>query len=186
MNRIASHCKNIFSRSSSHRVIGLSFLVLLSACGFQTLHGSQNDSAEVMNSGFIIEAPTTPIGRQLKEALEDKLNVRGHADKNAKYRVSVNITATNSGVGVARDGTASRYNITLESLYQVIRMADKKLMFSGNVRHIASYNNQTNNYFSTYVSEQDATRRGINELGEMYRQRIAALLTHPEQASITP
>ncbi len=182
MNKITLSSKNRFFRSSGHLVIGLSFLVLLSACGFQSMYGTQSSSAEALNSGFIIEAPTTPIGRQLKEALEDKMNVNNNDAATAKYRLVAGITATNSGVGVARDGTASRYNITLDSLYQLIRISDKKLIFSGNIRHLASYNNQTNNYFSTFISERDATNRGINELGEMYRQRIAALLNNPEIA----
>lgn len=158
-------------------------LLLLAACGFQPMHGEQSDSAATLLAGFVVEAPNDTLGREFKQNLEDRLNPGGHVPDKALYKLVVELTSGVSGVGVARDGTASRYNIVLNSPYTLTRISDGKVIHRGTVRHLASYNNQTNSYFSTFISERDATRRGLVELSKMYRQRMAVVVTQRQTGS---
>lgn len=108
------------------------------------------------------------MARQFTNNLEDMLNYEG----TPAYKLDVVLTQSVVGIGVARDGTASRYNLVLNSTYKLIRIADGKEVDSGSLGNFTSYNNPNNQYFSTYVSEQDARKRGIKELAELYRQRL--------------
>lgn len=167
------------SRVTSHQspVTVILLAGLLSACGFQPLYGSKEGFKERLASVYIDPIPER-MGQVLKTKLEDKLNPRGLSE-NPDYRLIVTLTSTASAMGVGRDGTISRYNVNLTSSYQLLNAHDNSLVTSGDLRHTSSYNNVSNAYFSTFVSEQDAIKRGVAELAELYRQRLAAYLAHP-------
>lgn len=115
------------------------------------------------------------MGQQFQQNLEDRLN-SGGVPANPAYTLAVSLGNATSGMGVARDGTVSRYNVILSSGYTLTRLADRKIIQQDTINHVSSFNNPANQYFSTYISQKDAQRRGIMELSELYRQRIGALL----------
>ena len=164
--------------------------VLLAGCGFQPLYGKKSTDlqASKLRAGVKIDSiPEAHDGQQLKIALEDLLNPDGGVPANPVYRLSVtSIHTTTTPIGVARDGTVSRYNVYMASKYVLYRNSDDKPISSGNISYVNSYNNLTNAYFSTYISQADATKRGITELSELYRQRLAIYLDAgaPEQENI--
>ena len=163
----------------SHRrclVLGAWCLVLLSAasCGFSPMYSKANDKA--LASGIVIEAPSDRMGRQLQENLEDRLNPDGRIPARPAYKLVVTLGTTVSGMGVDRAGTVSRYNVILASNYKLIDLSDNKVVQGGELKHVSSYNNQANQYFSTIISERDSMERGMTELSELYRQRIGSWL----------
>lgn len=149
----------------------------LSACGFQPMYGH----SELGIAGVTVE--TSSGDRRLNQifsaALEDKLNPSGRIPASPQYRLAADLTSSITGLGVSRDGTASRYNVNLISTYQLYKIGEDKPVASGSLRHVSSYNNLPNQYYSTYVSEQDAMRRGVAELAELFRQRLAPYLAAP-------
>ncbi len=70
----------------------------------------------------------------------------------------------------------SLYNLYLNTKYTLYRTSDDKPITSGTLNYVDSYNNLTNAYFSTYISADDATKRGVAELSELYRERLAVYL----------
>lgn len=155
-------------------------LATLTACGFKPLYGSKayEDGHSQVFAGVIVE-PIPGGGRmeqQFRINLEDKLNPRGRVPADPAYRLTTTLASQSAAIGVARDGTVSRYNVYLDSDYALYRTADNKKIAVGHVRHVSSYNNQTNAYFSTYISEQDAIKRGVEELAEIYRARLSTYL----------
>lgn len=178
-------------QSSEHRVQGifsalctLITVLSLSACGFHPLYGKkETGSVSQLTAGVRIDPIPGRDGQLFKIALEDRLNPGGVVPGNAAYRLHVTFTNSESAIGVSRDGTVSRYNVYVTSTYALYRVADGKAITSGSLSHVGSYNNLINSYFSTYVSEEDAVKRGITELSELYRQRLAAYLDAgaPEQ-----
>ena len=168
-------CRN--TEMQKHGLSASAFLLsafLLSACGFSPMYSKAND--KVLASGVLIEAPNDRLGRQLKENLEDRLNPEGRIPAKPAYKLVVTLGNVTSGMGVDRAGTVSRYNVTLASSYKLIDLSDNKVVQGGELKHVSSYNNQTNQYFSTIISERDSMERGITELAELYRQRIGAWL----------
>jgi LPS-assembly lipoprotein len=156
-------------------------VLLLTGCGFKPLYGarSQNTQTAALLDGVKIDYVSVSkerMGQQLKIILEDRLNPGGAVPANPKYRLKVDLKETISAIGVAQDGTVSRYNLYLNSAYTLYRIADGQQMTSGSISNVSSYNNVTNAYFSTYISKEDAIKRGITELSEMYRARLSAYL----------
>ncbi|MDE3016806.1 MAG: hypothetical protein KGI29_07835 [Pseudomonadota bacterium] len=151
---------------------------LLTACGFRPLYGKKTDAdpGSRVFAGVSIDKIPDRMGQQLQANLEDRLNPDGAVPANPGYRLAVLLSDSTIPIGVARDGTVSRYNVYLSSTYTLYRTADGKAIDSGTINDVSSYNNSTNDYFSTYISEQDAIKHGVQELSELYRARLAAYL----------
>lgn len=147
--------------------------LLAASCGFEPMYGKKNQQA--LAAGVKIETQNDAIGHQFKQDLEDALNPTGVPPR-PEYLLKVSVQTAASAIGVARDGTVSRYNVVLGSNYMLQRISDGKILQKNQVQHVSSFNNQTNQYYSTYISEKDAISRGIKELAELYRQRIGAIL----------
>lgn len=183
-------CRN----SKLHTLNSILILLFLASCGFHPVYGNSSDLPEtsLIRAGVKVSAsasgttatlPTsgdssfdnssaTSMARQFANNLEDMLN----SESAPAYKLNVSISYTNVGVGVARDGTASRYNLIINSGYTLTRISDGKAVDSGSISSVSSYNNPNNQYFSTYISEQDARKRAIKELVELYRHRLLAFV----------
>ncbi len=155
------------------RTVGVFMLLALAGCGFSPMYGAA--SKQALEGGVRIKTSSDASGRQLHDELEDRLNPQG-LPANPRYMLKVTLTSASAAIGVARDGTVSRFNVMLDSQYELVRLSDNKIIQNGDLSHVASFNNQPNQYFSTYISEKDAIRRGITELSELYRQRIGLRL----------
>lgn len=168
----------VFSISLRSKTLIALAVLGLTGCGFQPLYSQDKQyKTEQLLGGIDIEPVSGRPGQLLTAELEDLLNPGGKVPANPKYRLNTTLTLSESAIGVARDGTVSRYNIYLDSYYQLYRVADDQLMTSGNVLHVSSYNNTLNEYYSTYVAQEDAYKRGVTELAQLFRQRIGAYLT---------
>lgn len=152
--------------------------MFLCSCGFQPMYGKKPQGNTDALAGVYIEKVSGEgrMAQQFRTDLEDKLNPGGKIPANPAYSLSVSLVSTESAIGVARDGTISRYNLYLDSTYSLKEYGTEKVIANGNLRQVASYNNLTNAYFSTYVSKEDAIKRGVTELSENYRQRLAPYL----------
>src|SRR5688572_12647479 len=140
-------------------------LLALAGCGFAPMYGKSTQQA--LASGVRIEAPRDAMGQKFQQELEDRLNPTG-IPANPKYLLKVDLATASSAIGVARDGTVSRFNVILGSRYMLVRLSDNKVVQRDEVSHVASFNNQPNQYFSTYISEKDALRRGVEELAALF------------------
>ena len=158
--------------------------LLLSACGFQPLYAkkSSTDVSKVF-AGVKVDSVSGRSGQIFRSELEDKLNPHGDIPAKPLFRLAATLNNNVVPIGVARDNTVTRYNVYLSSHYILYRIADDKAITSGDITFTNSYGNLTNAYFSTYVSADDAMKRGIVELSELYRLRLAAYLEEgaPEQ-----
>lgn len=163
------------------RLIPLASCLIIAACGFRPMY-AESAKSDATPSTIFAGVRIDPIpgggrmGQQFRINLEDRLNPGGTVPPNPAYRLSATLRSRPQAIGIARDGTVSRYNVYLDSEYALYRLADGEKITSGKVRHVSSYNNLTNIYFSTYISEQDAIRRGVEELSEIYRARLGAYL----------
>lgn len=176
-----------------HCLLPIACCLFLSACGFQPVYSKSSgiSTQSPINAGVRISASADSIvsisgsnnnsinssasksmARQFTNNLEDLIG----ASSAPEYKLDVTITVSSVGIGVSRDGTASRYNLVINSSYKLTRIADNKEVDSGSLSNFTSYNNPNNQYFSTYISEQDARKRGISELAELYRQRLIAFV----------
>ncbi len=187
----------------SYFLLPIACCLALSACGFQPVYSNSSASKKSpINTGVIISASASSSGniatttnaptnsainnsalsamsRQFTNNLEDLLN----STTTPEYNMEVALNESVVGIGVARDGTASRYNLVINSSYKLTRISDGKVVDTGSISNFTSYNNPNNQYFSTYISEQDARKRGISELAELYRQRLMSFAEKTQPSS---
>jgi LPS-assembly lipoprotein len=154
-------------------------LFLLTGCGFQPVYGerSQIPADSPIRAGVSVSVASSDypqLAQQFEHHLSDIVNPEGLGGKAPTYAMRVQLMVNTVGIGLARDGTAARYNVTLDSNYEIRRAGESDVLVTGQLRNVTSFNNPNNQYFSTYISEQDARKRGIEELAEAYRQRLAS------------
>jgi hypothetical protein len=165
-----------------HRLLLCLVPLLLASCGFEPVYSKKdasqlpaNDESKVF-AGVDVAKITGRDGHQLQSELEDLLNPGGKIPQRPVYRLIVTLDLVEAPVGVSRDATVSRYNIHLDSRYTLYRNSDGKQISQGALRHVSSYSNATNAYFSTFVSRDDAIKGGITELAELYKLRLSAYM----------
>ncbi|NCY25846.1 MAG: hypothetical protein EBX37_13665 [Alphaproteobacteria bacterium] len=153
--------------------------LVLASCGFEPMYGKRATASSGSGSHAMAGVAIAPlpgrIGQIFKTSLEDLLNPSG-AQANPSYRLKATLNHIIVPVSVARDGTVSRFNINFTSEYVLLRTADDHPVTSGTLTYVTSYNNLANSYYSTYIAEQDAMKRGTAALAELYRQRLAVYL----------
>jgi hypothetical protein len=152
---------------------------LLTACGFHSVYGQHvndktGDTDSVMLASVKIDTIPGRLGQEFKQDLEDVINPGDSISATPAYRLSVALASSESAIGVSRDGTVSRYNVYINSTYTLTRISDGQQVTAGAINQVSSYDNLINDYFSTYVADADATKRGVMELAEMYRTRLVA------------
>ncbi|MBX9726777.1 MAG: hypothetical protein K2X09_05890 [Rickettsiales bacterium] len=183
------------------RFLAISLVLFLSACGFQPLHGQAYretltvdlSSVGVNVVGSSIAATSRSVlprryAQLLKAQIEDKANPR-NVPSEKRYMLDVSFTENDLALFVNPDGTASRGDLNYASNYSLKRLSDGKIVASGSILRISSYNSSPTADFASYVSIEDARKRGINELAEDYTLRLATLLptlNMPDGTAIAP
>lgn len=156
------------------RVFVYSFLVLLTACGFQSVHCSKCGPLPGQLASIQVADIPGREGQLLRIALEDRLNPQGAATSPA-YDLRIALTKTLIPVIVRPDGSIERYNIRFRSNFSLIRVADGAEVLKGEVNRISSANVSEED-FASYVTREDAAQRTLAEIAEEYKFRLIAWL----------
>ncbi len=158
----------------------------LSACGLQPLYGRQSSGGSTL--GELQTIRITPIadrpGQELHNALRNELNPRGQP-ADPRYALKVTLTVSKDEIGVQKDDTATRANLILSGTFTLVRLADRVLMTSGIAKSIVSYNIVTSE-FGTYAAEEDARKRGIKQLAQQLRLRLATYFERLASGAVSP
>jgi LPS-assembly lipoprotein len=159
------------------------FIFALSACGFEPVY-KQTDRLDVADAlAYIsIDAPDNRDGDVLKAALEDAF-YQSLNPQAPRYRLTPTLQIESQAFIIDTDGISSRYDLNLTSEYQLIRISDNKILKSGQIRREVSYNVSDENDYATYITQNDAKRRGISALADDYQQQIAAQLARSVKAA---
>jgi LPS-assembly lipoprotein len=141
--------------------------LLLSACGFQPLHGTKAQGAQVTALYKTVEISNIPDrdGQYLRNLLIDRLHAEGK-DPAARYLLSVarldkNITS----LGIRKDATATRGQMEVTARMRLIDKSTGKAVLERDLRAVGGYN-RLDNQFATIVSEVYSTEIVLKELAE--------------------
>ena len=88
------------------------------------------------------------------------------------YVLDVRLTLHTEKVGIRKDETATRANLFLDSRFTLRAAADNRVLYEDQVSSINSYNILDQPY-PTDVAEADALSRGLRELSEDIKLRLA-------------
>ncbi len=151
----------------------LCLALAVSACGFQPLYG-RNDSGQ-RTQDLLAQVRIQPlpdrVGQQLHNLLRDRLNPRGQP-REPTYNLQIRISETLEDLGIRKDETATRSNLTVFADFVLSETGTGQELFKGRSRSINSYN-ILDSQFATLFSESDARKRALREISDEIGNRLA-------------
>ena len=159
---------------SSFRTLAPLFVVLLlGACGFRSLYGT-DATGDAPGELATIKVKPIPdrIGQQLRNNLLDLLNPRGHP-ANPRYFLTVHLDQSTHRLAIEKDAFATRANLRLRANFSLHDLDSRKIVLSGKSLMVSSYN-ILDSEFATLMAEKDAKARAAREIAHDIRTRLAA------------
>ncbi len=159
-------------------------LLGLSGCGFRPLYGRQSDTGgSTVDEIARVQIKPLPdrTGQQFNNLLRDRLNPRG-LPADPLYVLEVQLSESISELALRDDETATRANLKLKAEYVLWSRADREVLLDGFAQSVNSYN-ILDSQFATQVAEQNARERGLRELSDDIRARLALFLLRADRAS---
>lgn len=175
------------------RLFGVSLLLLtLSACGFKPLYGTQDGGPQTAGANSTVaemaQVRILPLadrpGQMLHNDLRNELNP-SRQSYTPKYDLRVSLSETKQELAIRQDETATRANLRLQANFSLFKHGSQERVFSGSSLSIVSYDIVDSEY-ATYPAEKNARKRGINELAENIRLRLASHFSRNSQTSVLP
>jgi LPS-assembly lipoprotein len=154
--------------------LALLCLLVVAGCGFRPVYApaaaGEADAADRL-AAVRIEPLKDRAGQQLHNFLRDELNPKGQPI-NPDYKLQVELSQRTEKLAFRQDETATRANIILNSAFVLRAAEDDRVLYSGSVSSINSYNILDEQY-PTDISRADATERGLRELSQSIKLRLA-------------
>jgi LPS-assembly lipoprotein len=165
---------------SWHRVLataGIAVMVLSNAsCGFKPLYGNHDSS---VSQAALAQVRLAPLRDRTGQLLHIQLSKGMHAQgkpQNPVWELAIKLVTRTVDLGIRKDETATRANLTLEAEFRLKHIATGQVSFKGRSVITISYN-ILESRFSTISSRDNATRRATRELGENIKTRVALFLS---------
>lgn len=152
------------------KIFALTVIGLLAACGYTPVAAPAVTKA--LTGIEVANLPDRP-GQQLRLLLIDRLHGGGASP--AAYRLEIGFTESQRDLGLQKDDTTTRGQLTLNADYKLVRISDGVEATKGHVRSTASYNILQSPYGSL-VTQTDARDRALTELADSITRRLSAAL----------
>lgn len=158
-------------------------LLAVNACGFRPLH-APSEPARSTPADHLAAVRINPlqgrIGQQLHNLLRDRLNASGQP-RDPAYVLQVALRLSTRQLGIRKDETATRANLTLTARFQLRDLGSKAVLLAGRSVSVNSYD-IFDAFYATKVAEDDAARRGLRELADDIGLRLAVYFAGPNAA----
>ena len=149
-------------------------VLAVAGCGFRPVYAP----AKSGEAGSVDQLATVRIeplrdraGQQLHNFLRDELNPKGQPI-NPDFKLQVELSQRVETLAFRQDETATRANIIINSAFVLRAAEDDRVLYSGRLSSIQSYNILDEQY-PTDISAADALRRGLRELSQDIKLRLA-------------
>ncbi len=148
-------------------------MVLLGACGFRPLYGTDATGGAPGELATIKISPIPDrLGQQLRNHLLDLLSPRGRP-ADPRYVLTVRLEQATQRLAIEKDAFATRANLRLTALYSLQDPNNRENVLSGKSLVVSSYN-ILDSEFATLMAEKDAKARAAREIAHDIRTRLAA------------
>lgn len=156
------------------RIFALLCVLSLAGCGFRPVYAPLESGEPVATEQLAtvrIEPLRNRAGQQLHNFLRDELNPEGQPI-DPDYKLQIQLSQRTEELAFRQDETATRANIILNTAFVLRAAEDDRVLYAGRVSSINSYNILDEQY-PTDVSAADALRRGLRELSQDIKLRLA-------------
>ena len=147
---------------------------MLTGCGFRPLHSAKSGASAANLAEIHIAPIANRIGQKFHNLLLDKLTPKGPPAA-PRYVLHVTLTESRQNLAVRKDTVATRANLIMRASFKLVRIGDDSVLMTHSAISSNSYN-ILNEEFATLSAENDARVRGVRELSETVRTRIAIYL----------
>ena len=157
-------------------------MLLMASCGFQPLYARGDDGSAVTDqlAATRIQPIQDRVGQQLHNMLRDRLNPLGQP-ASPRYRLTISLTERTQDLGIRRDATATRANLTMTAKFTLTDYSAGTVLYRGNAISVNSYDIlELEQQFSTITSEADARIRALQDISEDLRLRLAGYFSRAE------
>ena len=156
------------------RILVLFCVLSVAGCGFRPVYAPA-ESGEAIAADQLAAVRIEPLrdraGQQLHNFLRDELNPEGQPI-DPDYKLRVELSQHVEELAFRQDETATRANIVIKTAFVLRAADDDRVLYSGRASSIHSYNILDEQY-PTDVSAADALRRGLRELSQDIKLRLA-------------
>ncbi len=163
------------SRAAFVRIAACVLLLALEACGFRPLYSDLGSSAAATPNERLAMTRIQPLqgrdGQQLHNLLRDRINPAGQPVDPA-YLLEVRLNSRVDELGIRKDETATRANLILRADFLLHHRDSKQIVLRGRAQSVNSYNILAE-FYATDVSERNALNRGLREVADSIRLRLA-------------
>ncbi|MBY0511661.1 MAG: hypothetical protein K2P94_16105 [Rhodospirillaceae bacterium] len=150
----------------------LAVTAALAGCGFTPLYGKNgvSSSPEVTDAMSTVSIRPLPDrqGQRLRQILREGLQPTGLT--RVVYDLDVNFAQRIEELGIRPDATSSRANLVMSASFSLYEKGER--VYGDRVQSIVSYNILDDQY-ATVASQADAETRGIRQIGEEIKTRLA-------------
>ncbi len=154
------------------RLMPLALLIGLGACGFRPLYSERHNAGVTAELAAIrIELIADRTGQKLHNFLLDRLNPKGPAAR-PRYRLKIKVLTRRRELGIRKDETATRANLTLTANYRLRDWRTGRSLYQGTSSSTNSYNILESD-FSTLAALNDVTTRAARELSQKIKTRLS-------------
>ena len=167
-------------------ILAAAAILLLSsaACGFTPLYG-RGGPRNIGTADYLATVRIAPmpdrVGQELHNLLRDRINPNGQP-RQPNYNLQVRISTVTEELGIRKDKTATRANLTVYADFTLTEAASNKELFTGRSRAFSSYN-ILESQFATLFSENDAGGRALREISDDIRNRLAVFFARIGQGA---
>ncbi|MBM3597366.1 MAG: hypothetical protein FJX35_04085 [Alphaproteobacteria bacterium] len=147
-------------------------LMAASACGFEPLYATRGGrSAADGLSEIKVNVISDRLGQQLRNELLDRLNPYGAAAR-PRYALDVSLRETRTELDLRRDATSTFSKFEIAADFALTDLQSGQVVLRGNSRSTTSITllRQT---FANLSAAEDARQRGVREISEDMRVRLA-------------
>jgi hypothetical protein len=167
------------SSETWYKIIFLSLLGLLQACGFTPIYGKNNTSSqptvqELLSQIEVVDAKGR-MGYALTQTLRERLPLA--AGVAPRYRLILKIEDDATLAGISTAGVASHKIMLLRCQFQLQDATGKKLL-ERTVKNNVGLDLAVNNPFMNTVADEEASTKTIRLLAEQIVQHLVTYENH--------
>lgn len=151
-----------------------------SACGFQPLHAPSGGAVPSVLANIDVAPIPNRLGQVVRNHLVERLTPRGSPFA-AEYRVVVSLSLSKEALAIARDDSATRFNVSLEATYDLSLISSGDTVLQGTVRSVSAYNVVSSDY-ANVVAERDAELRAAREVSDEMKTRLSVYFAQNERS----
>ena len=150
-------------------------LAALAGCGLQPLYAGGGSGALAQGLSAVQVGPIQgQAGYLMRNALQDRLTQRGSAAE-PRYRLDVVLDDKLEGLGLLTDETTGRERRTLRARYQLVDLADGKILVDATAGSDAGIDVVSSEY-ATVAAENTALENLAGEVADRIVARLALTL----------